>query len=435
MVDSKEEKYPDFVCFHFLDANGELKSMEEFGPNVPKFIKEGLNVDGSSIAGMSKIEKSDLKLIPEKDSFLKVKVGDFESYRILCKSMTDQGLPHPNDPRQIFQKVIDKAHNMGIEPYMFSEIEFYIVDKETGKTSDNAGYCSLPPEDVSLDFRHDLGKACLDCKMAVKRIHHENGPGQNEIELNLTPCMKNADDTVLAMWILRLLADKRKQKIIFSPKPFTGLAGNGLHHHILIRDLKTGENLMMNKEFKGDPSNEACFDQRLSTMCKQFIAGLLKYADDITSVFAGSKETFERLKPGFEAPIFKAWDFSNRTALVRVPKTSIEMSRCEYRGGDLSWSVHLYGAVLLAAGLKGIEENLSCPEKANFNVEKCSQEELEKHKISPVPSSFEQTTAILTGSKFLKEALGEEMVHHLIQRNKKIMNAMHCPNCNPSHEH
>lgn len=188
--------------------------------------------------------------------------------------------------------------------------------------------------------------------MKVKRIHHECGPGQNEIELNFQPCMKNADDTILTMWILRLIAEKHKQRIVFSPKPYNGLAGNGLHHHILIKDLKTDENLMYNKEFKGDPSVEANFNQRLSELGRQCIAGLLKYADDITAVFAGSKETFERLKPGYEAPIFKAWDFSNRTALVRVPKSPIEMTRCEYRGGDLSWSVHLYGAVLLSAALK-----------------------------------------------------------------------------------
>lgn len=125
---------------------------------------------------------------------------------------------------------------------MFSEVEFYIVDKKTGEPVDQASYCSMPPQDVSYDFRHELGEICEATKMVVKRIHHECGPGQNEIELNFTPCMKNADDTVLCKWILDMLADKRGQRIIFSPKPFETEAGNGLHHHILLRD-KNGVNI------------------------------------------------------------------------------------------------------------------------------------------------------------------------------------------------
>jgi len=418
-MESRKE-YPEFVAYHFLNASGELMSMEEDGLNTEKFLKEGLSVDGSSIKGMAQVEKSDLRVIPEKDSFLTIKIDDFVHHRFLAHLVDEQGKPHPRDPRGILKKQVDKAVAMGYEPQMFSEVEFYIVDKD-GKPADQASYCSLPPSDKSYDFRQELGKLCKQLGMRVKRIHHECGNGQNEIELNLTPCMKNADDTILCMWILEMLAAKRQQKIIFSPKPFPEDAGNGLHHHIFLKDLKTGANIFMNPDFKGNLEDPADNIKRLSEQCKQGMAGLLKYADDITAVFAASPESFARLKPGFEAPIFKAWDFSNRTALVRVPKTGLDMTRFEYRGGDLSGSVHLYGAVLLAAVLKGIEDKLEAPANSDFNVEKLSPEELKRHGISAVPLTFEKCIEVLKTSKFLEETLGAEMVKYLIQRDEEIL--------------
>ncbi len=145
---------------------------------------------------------------------------------------------------------------------MFSEIEFYLVDKQTGKVVDNASYCYLPPKDVSYEFRHTLGNLCEQLGINVKRIHHEGGPGQNEIELNFAPCMKNADDSMLCRWVMDLLAEKRGQRIIYSPKPFKGEAGNGLHHHILLRDLNTKENAFYNKSFDGDMNNPKDYVKR-----------------------------------------------------------------------------------------------------------------------------------------------------------------------------
>jgi glutamine synthetase len=322
------------------------------------------------------------------------------------------GNPHPLDPRNILKQQVEKAHDMGYEPYMFSEIEFYIVDEASGQPIDQASYCSLPPEDKSYEFRQELGRTCKALGMEVKRIHHECGPGQNEIELDLTPCVKNADDTVLCMWILEMMAHQRQQKVVFSPKPFVDEAGNGMHHHILLRRLQTGENAFA-------PTQD---DDRLSKTCRHGIAGLVKYADEITAVMAASPETFVRLQPGFEAPNLKTWGFSNRTALVRVPATgSVESTRFEYRGGDLSGSVHLFGAVLLAAVLKGIEEQLEPPESVEYNTEHLSKDELQEKGIDAVPLSFHHCLQVLEASDFIREAFGEEMVNHLIQRDKHLL--------------
>lgn len=394
--------------------------MEEDGSNVEKFLSEGLSVDGSSIPGMLTVEKSDLRVIPEKDTYLKLDVDGFTHHRFLAHLEDEHGNPHPRDPRGILKKAADKAASLGFAAEMFSEVEFYIVNQEDGTPADNAGYCSLPPLDKCYEFRHKIGKICKDVGMKVKRIHHENGPGQNEIELDLTPCMKNADDTVLCMWILELLAAKRNQKIIFSPKPFDNEAGNGLHQHILLRDLLTGENMFMNPQLRGVTAIPSDDMERLSEPCKHGIAGLIKYANEITAVFASSKESFVRLQPGFEAPGHTAWDFSNRTALIRVPQTSNNMVRFEYRGGDLSGSVHLFAAVLLSAVVKGIEDKLELPPNANFNVDELSEEELERRGIRSVPRSIEDCLHILRTSEFLQDALGPEMVQLLIERDEKL---------------
>jgi glutamine synthetase len=437
MSESSKKKYPEFVSYHFLNASGELMAMEEDGQHTETFLREGLHVDGSSIKGMSSVENSDLRVMPEEDSFQTIHMKDFVHHRFLCHLLDDNGNPHPRDPRGILMKLVDKAHSMGFEPYMFSEVEFYIVNEQDGTPIDTAGYCSLPPKDKSYTFRQDLGKLCKTLGMQVKRIHHECGPGQNEIELNLTPCMKNADDTISLIWILEILAAKRNQKILFSPKPLPGQAGNGLHHHIMFRDLKTGANVFANTEFNGagDPT-DTTQSTRLSTLCKQGIAGLLKYADDITAVFAASTETFDRLVPGFEAPIFKAWGYSNRTALVRVPKSDLNLTRFEYRGGDLSGSVHLFGAVLLGAVLKGIEEQLEAPPNVDFNLENLSIEELaRRHNIGSVPLTLEKCIEVMRKSEFLKEySLGPEMVEYLIQRNQELLEQVPPPVLDQHHQ-
>jgi len=229
--------------------------------------------------------------------------------------------------------------------------------------------------------------------------------------------MKNADDTVTAVWIMKLLAAKRNQKILFSPKPFADQAGNGLHHHILLRSLETDKDVF----YGGDDS-----PQSISKLCRHGIAGLLKYAPDITAVFAASNESFDRLQPGFEAPIRTSWGFSNRTALVRVPQDSNgDRTRFEYRGGDMSGSVHLFGAVLLAAVLKGIELELEPPPPIEFNAEHLSKEELADHEMTEVPLTFDECIKVLKASDFLKNSLGEEMVDFLINRDQALASEHH----------
>ncbi|KAJ5074736.1 glutamine synthetase [Anaeramoeba ignava] len=383
-----------FVQFHFSDPTGGLHYMEESIDNVPGILKSGVGVDGSSVIGFGQVEKSDIILFPERSSFSRFVVEGEEIGMYWCHVLTPELEKHPNDPRNVLQLVIDKAAKMGFECEMFSELEFYVLDEKTRKPVDNARYLSPPPLDKCSRLRYDFGHAYEKAGLKVKRIHHELGPGQNEVELQLTPVMKNCDDSMIAIWLAQLISSKYNWVVDFTPKPFPEIPGNGLHQHIRLKDIKTKENVMAAKE------------GGLSKIALQFIAGMLKYSRDITAVFGNDPNTYDRLKPGYEAPIYATWDYSNRSALVRIPaigKGDLSKTRVEFRGGDASGSIHLLCAMILAAGLKGIEENLECPKNTIGDVAHLTEQELKDLKIEILPTSLPESLKILEESKFIAE--------------------------------
>lgn len=299
---------------------------------------------------------------------------------------------------------------MNIKCEMFSELEFYLLDKD-GKPNDNGHYISVPPEDGSIRYRRELCHTFEKAGIKVKRLHHEVGPGQNEVEYQLQPVLKNADDTVYGVWLSDMVAREYEWHTQYSPKPFPELAGNGLHQHILLRDLKTNANLMAEK------------DGKLTPLCHQFIAGMLKYARDITAVFAVDKESFERLKPGHEAPTITTWGFASRNALVRIPTIGdVDKIRVEFRAGDSSGSPHLLCAMILAAGLQGIKEKLTPPEEAGNDVYHLSVDELHKKGMDVLPASLPECIEILQKSEFVKKVLGETIPQVLIKHMNEEIN-------------
>jgi glutamine synthetase len=174
---TQKKEYPEFVAYHFLNSKGELMAMEEDGRETERYLQEGFTVDGSSI-GMTSVERSDLKVVPEKDTFLTLRIGDgFLHHRFLAHLVQSDGQGHPCDPRNVLRRSVQKANRMGYEPYMFSEVEFFLVDEVTGKPVDTAGYCSLPPTDASYEFRHQLGTICKDTgKHSVGRLFITHSP-------------------------------------------------------------------------------------------------------------------------------------------------------------------------------------------------------------------------------------------------------------------
>lgn len=397
-----------YLQFHFVNLNGDLRGMDEDVFLIPKFAKNGVNVDGSSIPGCTTVNKSDIRLIPEWDSFASytgASTDDEPSVeRVLC-TLGDFGAPHPGCARSIAKRAVQACRDAGFEPWMFGELEWIFLMPD-GTPHDFGGYCSLPPDDKAAAIRRQIAQTMLESGCTVKRIHHECGPGQNEVELKLQPAMKNIDDCVTATSIIKAVARKYGIQATFMPKPRKGEAGNGFHQHFAFYDVQTGKNMFAGSGPGG-----------LSEIGLQFVAGLLEHAEEITAVFARDPQSFARLEPGHEAPAIVAWGAANRTALVRIPDTNdAQDKRIEYRGGDASGSTHLMCAVLLQAGLDGIKRKLVPPNEATFNADKLTTEELAAKGLRRLPFSLDACNKILQNSTWLKspEVLGEHVVRHLL---------------------
>jgi len=311
------------------------------------------------------------------------------------------------------QDMVARCNDMGYQPHMFGELEWYFLNPD-GSPHDHAGYCSVPPEDRALGLRHEIGDALEGAGCLVKRIHHENGPGQNEVELKLAQAMKNADDLVTSTAIIRAVAGRAGIQATFLPKPLKGHAGNGYHQHFALYDNKTGENV-----FAAPWPDGARPKQLLSPVGLHFVAGLLVHAEEITAVFARHEQSFTRLEPGHEAPALVCWGASNRTALVRIPEPSEPQdTRIEYRGGDASGATYLLCAVLLAAGLDGIARKLECPPETDVNADHLDDAELARRKIRKLPKNLDEARAVLQNSAWLRQTLGDAVVDFLINDRK-----------------
>ncbi|KAG9390744.1 Glutamine synthetase, catalytic domain [Carpediemonas membranifera] len=395
--------YVQFLCSNIL---GKLHSMEEHVREVPGNFKNGLGVDGSSIPGYATVTNSDVHLMADQSTLQTINIdGEGPMTKVFCDVHNTDGTRASGCVRSILREQIEKAHKMGFEPFFMSELEWFYL--KNGEPLDDGHYLSVAPDDKAGPLRRQVCRHLDEAGMKVRRAHHECAAGQNEIELNLTPALKNADDTCTAMWLIRLLADQQGIEANFMPKPLgSDKAGNGLHQHQRLHDLKTGENLFANFDHP----------KELSPLGKKYVAGLVKYAREITAVFGMDEQTFDRLKPGHEAPVWSMWAGSNRNALVRVPAISKpESARCEFRAGDASGSPHLLAAVMLAAGLKGIEDDIAVPPECNVDPEtELTPEQRKEMGIELLPTSLAECARILDASEFLHEVLGEGLCNYLI---------------------
>jgi glutamine synthetase len=406
----KDYENPDalrrFTLFMFTNYKGELKWMEESTDNTEDILSAGVGIDGSSV-GLASHDKSDVLLMPDVETGRKFNMEDEDIYSFFCQVKTWDEEHHPMDPRTILARVIEKGRKLKYMVEMFSELEFYITT-DAGEPIDKGSYLESGEHDKSLKFRRELCHLYESAGIRVKRLHHECGPGQNEIELQLQEVMRNCDNTILGWYLMEALARKYTWRVNKFPKPWPELAGSGLHQHILLRHLD-GTNAMLGEGLS------------ISGIGRKFIAGLIKYSADIVAVFATSIETFQRLKPGFEAPVYSYWGKASRNALIRIPSVGMatrEKVRCEFRAGDASGSPHLMCAMIYAAGLKGIEDDLECPpswEDTVGNLIAGGPELLKKHGAQVLPHTHAECAQILKDSPFIKEVLPELMINKLIE--------------------
>jgi glutamine synthetase len=377
-----------------------------------------LGFDGSAIEGLARTYEADMLAQPDPSTFQILPWrGEIDpTARMFCDIQTPDGQPAAADPRNVLRRALAKASDRGFSFYIHPEIEFYLL-KSTQLDSkgepvpvDNAGYFDNVPGGTAHDFRRRAVSMLEQLGISVEFSHHEGGPGQNEIDLRYADALTMADNIMTFRTVIKEVAIEQGVYATFMPKPFTQHPGSGMHTHMSLFEGDT------NAFF--DPSSQ----YHLSKTAKHFIAGLLKHAPEITAVTNQYVNSYKRLWGGGEAPSFVCWGHNNRSALIRVPLYKPDKgnsSRIEYRAIDSAANPYLAYALLLNAGLKGIEEEYPLPAETEDNVWSLNDAERRAMGIQPLPQSLDHAIRKLEESELVAETLGEEVFSYVLANKRR----------------
>ena len=412
-----EERGVKFVRLWFTDVAGTLKSVAIAPAEVEGAFAEGIGFDGSAIEGLARTYEADMLAVPDPSTFQILPWrGEIDpTARMFCDIQTPDGLAAAADPRNVLRRALAKASEMGFSFYIHPEIEFYLLKSsqfgEEGPIPvDKAGYFDNVPGGTAQDFRRRAVSMLEQLGISVEFSHHEGGPGQNEIDLRYADALTMADNIMTFRTVIKEVAIEQGVYATFMPKPFTEHPGSGMHTHMSL--------------FEGDAN--AFFDPsghyRLSKTAKHFIAGLLRHAPEITAVTNQYVNSYKRLWGGGEAPSFVCWGHNNRSALIRVPlykPNKGNSSRIEYRAIDSAANPYLAYALLLSAGLKGIENEYELPAETEDNVWALSDSERRAMGIQPLPQSLDHAIRKLEESELAAETLGEEVFSYVLANKRR----------------
>ena len=362
-----EERGVKFIRLWFTDVAGTLKSVAVAPAEIEGAFAEGIGFDGSAIQGLARTSEADMLAIPDPSTFqiLPWRGTVDPAARMFCDIATPDGKPAAADPRNVLKRALDKAASLGFSFYVHPEIEFYLLKSaELGPDGlpqpvDNAGYFDNVPGGTAHDFRRRAVTMLEQLGISVEFSHHEGGPGQNEIDLRYADALSMADNVMTFKTVIKEVAIEQGVYATFMPKPFTNHPGSGMHTHFSL--------------FQGDKN--AFFDAgaqyHLSNTARQFMAGILRHAPEITLVTNQFVNSYKRLWGGGEAPSYVSWGHNNRSALIRIPlhkPEKAQSTRIEYRAMDSATNPYLAYALLLGAGLKGIENGYELPAEAEDDV-------------------------------------------------------------------
>ena len=402
-----------FIRLWFTDILGFLKSFAITVEELEGAFSEGMGFDGSSIQGFARIDESDMIAMPDPNTFciLPWRPREHSVARMFCDILEPDGSPYKGDPRWALRRNLKKAADLGYTFYVGPELEyFYFKDSQGTDVLDSGGYFDLTPLDVASDLRRDTVLALEDMAIGVEYSHHEVAPSQHEIDLRYTDALTMADNAMTYRLVVKEIAMKHGVYATFMPKPLFGQNGSGMHTHQSL--------------FKG--AKNAFFDAKdpyhLSDVGKYYIAGILKYAPEICSLLSQWINSYKRLVPGYEAPVYISWARRNRSTLVRVPmyKPGKEKAtRIELRCPDPACNPYLAFAVMLSAGLKGIEEKCPLAEPIEEDIFEMSEERRKKLGIKALPGSLYEAVLMTEKSELVREALGDHIFEKFIA-NKKI---------------
>ncbi|MEI6590382.1 MAG: glutamine synthetase family protein [Actinomycetes bacterium] len=411
-----EERGVKFIRLWFTDVAGTLKSVAIAPAEVEGAFAEGLGFDGSAIEGLARTYEADMLAQPDPSTFQILPWrGEIDpTARMFCDIQTPDGLSAAADPRNVLRRALAKASDLGFSFYIHPEIEFYLLKSSTVGPEgpipvDNAGYFDNVPGGTAHDFRRRAVSMLEQLGISVEFSHHEGGPGQNEIDLRYADALTMADNIMTFRTVIKEVAIEQGVYATFMPKPFTEHPGSGMHTHMSLFEGDTNAFY--------DPSDQ----YHLSKVAKHFIAGLLRHAPEITAVTNQYVNSYKRLWGGGEAPSFVCWGHNNRSALIRVPLYKPDKgnsSRLEYRAIDSAANPYLAYALLLNAGLKGIQEEYELPAETEDNVWDLSDSERRAMGIQPLPQSLDHAIRKLEESELAAETLGEQ-VYSFVLANKR----------------
>jgi glutamine synthetase len=404
----------EFLLLWFTDLEGHLKSFAVTPAEIEEALNDGMGFDGSSITGFNAIEESDMVAIPDPSTFqlMPWREGETRVARMICDVVTPDGEPYDGDPRYVLRRALDRMKSMGFDTFNVGpELEYFLFKNDRGtETLDEGGYFAMTTMDAAGELRQETVRALESMGIPIEYVHHEVGPSQHEIDMRFAPALDMADHTMTYRLIVKEIAKKAGFHATFMPKPIFGENGSGMHtHQSLFTDGR-------NAFFDADD------DRHLSEPGKAFIAGQLRHAREIAAVFAQWVNSYKRLVPGYEAPVYVAWSQRNRSALIRIPvykPGSEQATRVEIRCPDPACNPYLTFAALLHAGLEGIEQGYELPEPMETNLYHLTPEQRRERGITSLPETLGEAIDELSQSELARKALGKHIFERYVELKRK----------------
>ena len=396
------------VLLQFSDLEGKPKNVAIPTKQMKKALTDGISFDGSSIQGFARLEESDMVLRPEPSTYQIIPWSD-EKYRVarfICNVYTTHGEPFNGDPRFILRQEIDKAAKLGYTFNVGPEMEFFLFKTAANghasiELQDHGSYFDQTPTDPGEDVRRALVTSLSEMGFDIEAAHHEVAPSQHEIDFTYGDALSMADKVVTFKFVAKTLALHSGLHATFMPKPIYGINGSGMHVNCSL--MKNGKNAFF------DPEAE----HQLSETARWFIGGILRHIDGITRLANPTINSYKRLIPGYEAPVYVGWSAMNRSALIRVPSSRGKSTRAELRSPDPTCNPYLTFAVMLAAGMEGVTQKIEPPESVDKNIFRMTASEREAEGIRCLPGNLREANKALLNDKLLCDVLGKHVVAQL----------------------
>ncbi len=409
-----EENDVKFIRLQFTDVFGILKNVAITAKQLERSLEEGTMFDGSSIDGFARIEESDMLLKPDTDSFsiFPWRPQPGKVARLICDVYTTDGKPYDGCPRNVLKKQLALAAEMGYSMNVGPECEFFLFQTDTdGKpttiTHDEGGYFDLAPIDKGEDARRDMCLALEEMGFEIEASHHEVAEGQHEIDFKYNDALTSADSIMTFKIVVKSIAARHGLYATFMPKPIFGINGSGMH---------TNQSLCTKD---GNAFYDKTVELELSKIAYNYIAGIMKHIESMAAVTNPTVNSYKRLVPGYEAPCYVAWSAQNRSPLIRIPASRGAGTRVEVRSPDPSCNPYLSIALMLAAGLDGIKNNLTPPPAVNRNIYKMTEAEMNEHGITSLPGNLYDALQAYKSNDLIRNVLGDHIFNSYYDFKKK----------------